>query len=29
MRLEPSGELPWGSLAAPAAIFDELHALVA
>jgi myo-inositol-1(or 4)-monophosphatase len=28
-RLAPSGELPWGSLAAPAAIYDELHALVA
>jgi myo-inositol-1(or 4)-monophosphatase len=28
-RLEPVGELPWGTLAAPAAVFDELRPLVA
>jgi myo-inositol-1(or 4)-monophosphatase len=28
VRLEPTGELPWGTLAAPAAIAGDLHALV-
>jgi myo-inositol-1(or 4)-monophosphatase len=28
-RLEPTGTLPWGTLAAPPGVADELHALVA